>query len=155
MFNLTQLYHRFFLSPHTIPFDPSLSIIEIPVRLQNNDHELFTSFALDTGATYTVLDDSIAEYLDLHINPKKQVQLTTASGNEIATLVNIPNLSVAGYTLKDSPALITQLPEDAGITGLLGLSTLKQFHLTLDFKMGRIIVKKFRTNNWRIDIDSD
>jgi len=125
-------FWRQLFSSHTISFDPTSPVIEIPVRLQNGKHELFTSFVLDTGATYTVIDDGLVKFLELKPS-KKSIELTTASGTEQAGLVTIPKISVAGLTQEDSLAIVTQLPDDAGITGLLGLSFLKQYRFTVDY----------------------
>lgn len=132
-----QLATFLFGKSHTISFDPDSPIIEIPVSLKNGEHQLFTSFALDTGASYTVIDDGLVSFLDLE--PSSQgIEISTASGTETAGLVDIPLLTVAGLKAYDSPALITQLPEESGVTGLLGLSFLKEFEIKINFEKGEV-----------------
>lgn len=118
--------------PTTIPFDPNEPLIELPVRLQHLDQELFTNFVLDTGATYTVIDSSLANYLKLIPLESKQVEINTASGVETAALAYLDSISIRDLVVEDTPVIITDLPESSGVAGLLGLSFIRQFKLTIE-----------------------
>ena len=141
----TSLKNFFFPSHFTFPFDPSSNIIQVPVLLQNQEQELFTNFALDTGATYTVVDESVAHFLDLKAenNPS---EILTAGGNQEAFFTTIPKLSIGSLSQQNSPAIITDLPEDAGVTGLLGLSNLKKYTTKIDYENGKIHLKNLYSN---------
>src|SRR5690606_30514636 len=86
-------------SQQTITFNPDFPIIEVPVRLVNGQHEFFTTFALDTGATYTVIEEGIALFLNLSADKSTPIEITTASGSQTAQLVTVPKLYIAGLEI--------------------------------------------------------
>ncbi len=131
--------HRFFTRPASWPLNSHDPIITLPVLLTHSDYQLHTTFALDTGASYTVISPFIATHLKLKLN--RSTQITTATGIETAALTKIPVLSVLGRTHSNSPALVADIPEESGVTGLLGLSLLQHFHLELDFPHSQLFLR--------------
>ena len=92
---------------------------------------------LDTGATYTMIPWYIAE--ELGYNPassKEFVSMTTASGTIKAPLITIDSVSILDMPIKSQKVIVHNLPESSHVDGLLGLSYLKHFKLTIDFKAG-------------------
>lgn len=53
-------------------------------------------------------------------------------------LVILPKVKVLGNTVTDVQCLVKDLPQESGVDGLLGLSFLHHFILTLDFVHGRL-----------------
>ena len=97
---------------------------------------LHAKFVLDTGASFVVLPWWIATGLNLKIDPKNLTITTTASTVENVPLTSIPKVTLLGKTVHDVPCIVKDLPPEAGVDGLLGLSFLRNFHLSLDFKKG-------------------
>jgi aspartyl protease family protein len=97
---------------------------------------------LDTGATYTMIPWYIIE--ELGYNPatsKEFVSMTTASGTIEAPLITIKGVSIFGMLVKNQKVIVHNLPESSRVDGLLGLSYLKHFKLTIDFKKGIMILE--------------
>lgn len=51
-------------------------------------------------------------------------------------------MSVLGEEVKNVEALIKDLPPEAGVAGLLGLSFVKNFQVNIDFKKGVLNLKR-------------
>jgi len=62
--------------------------------------------------------------------------MITASGVEKAPLIALKSLNVLGMTAHNIKTIVHDLPEKSYVDGLLGLSFLKRFKLSLDFRNG-------------------
>lgn len=91
---------------------------------------------LDTGASYVTLPWSIISAMGIPIDTNNTVQLTSASTVETTPKIVLPEITVLGKRVKNVEAIIKDLPPEAPADGLLGLSFLKYFKLTIDFKKG-------------------
>lgn len=134
MFFLTNI----FKPKHTLDLPEHGNLIEVPVRLENGSREIFTSFALDTGATFTVVEPSLIRFLEIEPRVDEHIEVVTASGTEQTIVTTIPRLNCLGLIQTDTPTIITPLPQDSGVTGLLGLSFLRHYRVQLDFKRGQL-----------------
>jgi len=119
-------------------FDPESSVIVItPTFIGTNDKKKKIDMALDTGATYTMIPWGIAEVLGYTPELKKErIELITASGVEKAPLITLKSISILKKKAEDVKTIVHDLPPKSYVDGLLGLSFLKQFKLTIDFKKG-------------------
>ena len=119
-------------------FDPNVFGIVIFGTLCGKDSiRRRVKMVLDTGATYTMIPWDIAE--ELGYNPalsKVFVSMTTASGTIEAPLITIDSVSILDMPIKSQRVIVHNLPESSHVDGLLGLSYLKHFKLTIDFKKG-------------------
>lgn len=97
-----------------------------------------TRLILDTGASHTILSPAVAIDLGLYGDPRGQlVTLRTAGGPVQAEIVPIESIQIAGAEVKDSLAAIYDLPDvPTGVDGLLGLTFLGHFQVTLDTAKG-------------------
>lgn len=95
-----------------------------------------SNLVLDTGATYVMIPWKLALAVKLNIDPAKTVKITSATTLETVPKVIIPEMKVLGKTAKNVEAVIKDLPPGVPADGLLGLSFLKHFKLTMDFKKG-------------------
>lgn len=95
-----------------------------------------TKLILDTGASYVVLPYDLVSRIGIPIDPKNTVRLTSVSTVETTPKIVIPEMSVLGKRVKNVEAIIKDLPPETPADGLLGLSFLKHFKLTIDFKNG-------------------
>jgi clan AA aspartic protease (TIGR02281 family) len=90
---------------------------------------------LDTGAMYTSISWDIAK--DIGYDPAistDRVHIITANG-----IIEVPKLKVQGIGFRelyaeDVEVICHDIPETAEIEGLIGLSFLKYFKISLDFK---------------------
>lgn len=92
---------------------------------------------LDTGASYLLIPWEIAQNLGLKPElAKERIEITIASGRELVPLVNIKSLKVLGKEVKNVKAVVHDLPQKAYVDGLLGLSFLRNFNLSINFQKG-------------------
>jgi len=118
-------------------FDTEAPIIVLRVTLVGEEIEKKIDMALDTGATYTMVPWDIAEVLGYKPElSKERVPMITASGVEKAPLIALKSLNVLGMTAHSIKTIVHDLPEKSYVDGLLGLSFLKRFKLSLDFRNG-------------------
>src|SRR5437879_678660 len=120
-----------------LKFNPQdLSIIlDVQITSQNST---ITRLVLDTGASFVVLPWRLAIAIGLKIDPEKTIQTTTATTIETVPKVIIPKISVLGKTATDVEAIIKDLPPEVPVDGLLGLSFLQHFKLSIDFPKGEL-----------------
>jgi len=90
---------------------------------------------LDTGATYTMIPWEVAEALSLDkYDYKNRIETITASGLEMSPLIKLPEVIVGNSKLRDVEVIVHDLPPKSFVDGLLGLSFLKYFNLSINFQ---------------------
>jgi clan AA aspartic protease (TIGR02281 family) len=97
---------------------------------------------LDTGASHTILSRAIARDLGLWSQrPSASVTMHTAGGAVQADLMQIDSIRIGGAHVRQSIAAIHDLPDaPPDIEGLLGLSVLGHFEVTLDTARNRLLL---------------
>lgn len=118
-----------------LKFDPRSSSVILDVQLEGKII-LHARLILDTGASFVVLPWRISQELGLKINSKRVISTTTASKVETVPITTIPEVTTLAKSAFNVSCLVEDLPAEAGVDGLLGLSYLRNFHLSLDFKNG-------------------
>lgn len=95
---------------------------------------------LDTGASHTILSHAIARDLGLFsLRPVASVTMRTVGGSVQADMVHVDSIRIAGAEVRNSLVAIHDLPDSSpDIEGLLGLSVLRQFEVTLDTARSRL-----------------
>lgn len=111
----------------------------------NNDVK--TKFIFDTGATYMTISKRIAAKLNLSTRQSEKIKIVTASGYVNAPLVRIPKVEVNGLFVRNVEAIVMDLPShtagnSGGVAGLLGLSFLENFRVTVDRAHNQVILEK-------------
>ena len=103
------------------------------VTIQVNETRL-AKLILDTGASHTILSHAIARELELlSRRPVASVTMHTVGGSVQADMVHVDSIRIAGAEVRNSLVAIYDLPDaPPDIEGLLGLSILRQFDVTLD-----------------------
>lgn len=89
---------------------------------------------VDTGASHSIVSHRLALELGLYSDSSLgTVTMNTVGGSLQAPLARIKSIRLAEAEVRDSIVVIHDLPDSpAGVEGLLGLSALRQFEVTLD-----------------------
>jgi hypothetical protein len=68
------------------------------------------------------------------------MQITTASGIEFVSTIIVQRLAVLGQERANFPVLCHTLPPDTEVDGVLGLDFFRGRRLTLDFRVGLVML---------------
>ncbi len=119
-------------------FDTKAPVIILTILLEGKGNsKQKIRMALDTGATYTMIPWKTAEILGLEPElSKKRMEIITASGVEKAPLVTLKSIVVLGKRIEGIGAVVHDLPPKSYVDGLLGLKSLVEFKLKIDFSKG-------------------
>ena len=121
-------------------FDPKAPIIVLQVELKGRIIET-ARLALDTGSTHLLIPWRIARALDVHPeSPFQRIETITPNGAEFVPVVLLSSVKVMGKEATNVTAIVHDLPPKSYVDGLLGLSFLNKFKVTLDFKKGVISI---------------
>ena len=117
----------------TVPVTPMGGSLVLPVRL--NDEQT-VQLILDTGATMMVLSTDVAIQLGLLSGSQNQIStVNTAGGSIQVNMTHLKTVQVGSAKANNVAVAIHDLPDtDSGIDGLLGMSYLDNFLVTLDTK---------------------
>ena len=125
----------------SFPFDPQQGLIIVLAELWGPSGSAVLRLALDTGATGTLVNTGMLVALgyDPALMPDR-VQITTGSGVEFVPRVLLDRIMVLGEESAEFPVLGHTLPPSAGIDGLLGLDFFRGRSLTIDFRVGQVVL---------------
>jgi clan AA aspartic protease (TIGR02281 family) len=124
--------------------EPTLAIFQVPFRARGTSVLVPASvngqpigyFILDTGATFTTISRLVADRLGVR-GGTSRISLSTASGLVQAPLVLLDEVDIGGAASRHIPAVIHDLPNaPPAVVGLLGLSFLERFRVSLDLTSG-------------------
>jgi predicted aspartyl protease len=131
-----------------VVYDPSLSSIVVDLLLEAVDgtSSLVIPVVLDTGASLTIVATDIMAQLGYDpANPTLDRQrIVTGSGIEYAPRTTVRSATAIGQKVTNLDVLCHDLPPESGVDGLLGLSFLKHFKLTIRFRKGIIDLNRER-----------
>ena len=121
----------------TVPLQHIGGSLVITVRLNG---ERQAQLILDTGATLTLLSRAIARDLGLYSeSPSSSAVVNTAGGQVAVDVMRISAIEVGGAAVRNVPVAIFDLPDaPPTIEGLLGLSFLSHFLVTLDLEQSEL-----------------
>jgi clan AA aspartic protease (TIGR02281 family) len=107
----------------------------------NDEREV--KLIVDTGADLTILSSSVVRDLGLGSSAGGQrVTLSTAGGSVQADLIRVPRVAVGTAEATNVSAAVHDLPDaPGGADGLLGLSFLEKFLVTLDAQKGELSLR--------------
>ena len=119
----------------SVPFQPEYGLIIVPVSLAGPKVSGSIRCALDTGSTDTLISTVVLELLGYDVaSTANFVDVTTASGSQLAPQVAIQGIRALGFDRKDFTILGLTLPPTAGVDGLLGLDFLRGLSPNVDFR---------------------
>jgi len=121
----------------TVPVRQYGGSIIVPVIINN---EKRVHLILDTGATMTVLSTDVAIELGLTSDSESQVATVNTAGGQVqVNLTRVKSMGIKGARANNVVVAIHDLPDiQPGIDGLLGMSFLNNFLVTLDSKQGQL-----------------
>lgn len=92
---------------------------------------------LDTGAALTVLSWSVLKVIgyDPATAPDRHETITANGVIEVPKL-RVESMGIGDMELRDVEVICHDIPELAGIRGLLGLSFLRHFRTVVDYRQG-------------------
>lgn len=126
-------------APGEVSFElagPNEAALIVPVKINGKGPY---DFVLDTGATFTCVDGTLADELKLPDWSGSLGGVVVTGGEDQIGLVKIDMLEV-GDTVKASELVACKLdlsrmqPPGFGIKGLVGLNFLKSYRVTIDFE---------------------
>lgn len=128
-------------------FDPKSAVILVKVTIEGPLRSHVTRMILDTGATYTMVAPEIL--IDIGNDPavsKARRAITTASGTEYVSFVNVPLIKTLGVEQKNIEVCAHGLPPNLPARGLLGLNFLRHFNVHLNFLSGKMEITSNNTH---------
>lgn len=133
---ITRLEH----GPITIPFEYVGNQILISARVNGGVEQ---KFVVDTGASQTVIDKSVAQ----GIGPQTMSTFTVTAGSKAVPLgyLSIQKIQIGDLTMENIPALVADLASFKATlgqrpAGLIGTSLLKRFAVTIDYRDRKIVL---------------
>ena len=121
------------LANHTVdvPLQQVGHLFVVTVKLNG---EQDARLIVDTGASHSIVSHRLAIELGLYSDSTMgTVTMNTVGGSVQAPLARIKSIRLAEAEVRDSVVVIYDLPDSpTGVEGLLGLSALRQFQVTLD-----------------------
>ncbi len=122
-------------------FDLQERLITVPVRLFGPAGETIVRFALDTGASSTLVNTDVIVLLGYDpATAPERIQVTTGSGVEFCARLAVERIESVGRILERFLVLCHTLPSSAQIDGLLGLDFFRGCYLGIDLRVGEITV---------------
>jgi len=113
-------------------FSVGIPLIVRNVKIVGPKGSVKVDLILDTGAASTVLSWSDLKVIgyDPAVIPEHH-EIVTANGIIEVPKLRVENIAVGDAEVKEVEVVCHDIPELAGVRGLLGLSFLKYFRLTL------------------------
>lgn len=98
-------------------------------------------FMVDTGASFVSIPPEIAKRAKINTSGAQKITLQTANGKIEAPLIRAPSIEAGGIKQRNILSVIHGFSPD-GNTGLLGMSFLSNFRMTIDQKNKLILLEK-------------
>ena len=124
-----------------VPHDQRQGHMIITVRL--ND-KIDGKFLLDTGATFVTLSATLANRLNIKLSSRNQIPVTLANGSKVnAQPVMLKSVQVGDARVNGVAAMIFHEAPNEGVDGLLGMSFLREFMISMDPVNKKLVFQKF------------
>lgn len=113
----------------------------------NINNSANVNFIFDTGASYTTISTELASRLRIPTYNAPKMKIMTGSGYIDAPKITLDKIEVNGLAAYNVEALVADLPMHTSgtagnVAGLLGLSFMKDFKVTVDRSHNQIILEK-------------
>lgn len=113
----------------------------------NINDAAIVKFIFDTGASYTTISSQLASRLGIATANAEKLKIMTGSGFIYAPKVILKKIEVNGIAAYNVETIVSDLPFHSSgtagdLAGLLGLSFMKNFKVTLDKSHNQVILEK-------------
>jgi clan AA aspartic protease (TIGR02281 family) len=128
-------------SEEVFPVSRPNNVVKLPVTI-NGAHGFFI---LDTGATFVSMKNSFAQKAKVQVDPDSTVRLHTANGITTGKRGRAETIQLRTLQAKDVPIVVQDDAKGTygdGVDGLLGMTFLSRFKLTVDARSVRISARK-------------
>ena len=107
------------------------------VRVAGPQGTVRVDLIFDTGAAFTALSWSVVKLIgyDPAVSSQRQ-EIVTANGVIEVPKLRVERIAIGETEATDVEVICHDIPEMAGIRGLLGLSFLKHFRTVIDYRQG-------------------
>lgn len=123
----------------SFPVPVRLLVLPIFIRGETNKK---LDMVLDTGATFTLISWDSAKLLGLSPEvSRERLEIVTASGKEIVPKIYLKEVRLLDKIARNVETVVHDLPKNSYAQGLLGLSFLNNFELTINFRTGKLAIK--------------
>jgi clan AA aspartic protease (TIGR02281 family) len=122
-----------------VQLKPSRNALLLNAQFFNKSKQTQGDMIVDTGATYTSISQEMAQELGLDLTNCPKIHITTANGRIEVPRVTIETLNVNGLEAHNVEATVIPVRQGSSFSGLLGLSFLRQFIVTIDVQAGNLI----------------
>src|SRR5215831_11118871 len=137
------------VTPARLPSAPVPPSYTVPLRRDGNvmlvealvGGTVRTRLLLDTGAEFTVLSTAAARRLALNLGSAAVIPLRSASGVFFAPIIKVQSMMVGDATAYDVEVIVHDATP--GLDGLLGMSFLDNFLVTISTSDERLILTPF------------
>ena len=119
------------------PFSLDKRKIIVFVTIQGFEIEKPFKFILDTGASKSIIDETVAVSIGFDLKKLNTERLTTIGGGKNSKLLKLPKLSLFGKTAENFEVNVLEIPPQVTFfaDGLIGMDFLLLFgKLTFDFE---------------------
>src|SRR3990172_4626517 len=107
------------------------------VKIAGPKGSVRVDLVFDTGAAFTALSWSVLKVIgyDPAVAPERQ-EIITANGVIEVPKLRVDSITIGNVEAREVEVISHDIPELAGIRGLLGLSFLKHFRTVIDYRQG-------------------
>jgi clan AA aspartic protease (TIGR02281 family) len=139
---MAPMLYRGVASQVAVPLKSNKNALIVDAVINQAGHQADGVFIIDTGATYTSISQDMADKLGLDLTHCDTVYITTANGRIEVPKVTLQKLNVNGLEAYNIEATVIPLRKESSFSGLLGLSFIRQFVLTIDPQANQLIFRK-------------
>jgi clan AA aspartic protease (TIGR02281 family) len=139
---LSQSIYRGTASQVAVPLKSNKNALIVDATLTQGPARTDGAFIIDTGATYTSISQEMAQQLGMNLNNSETVFITTANGRIEVPKVTIQTLNVNGLEAHNVEATVIPVRKGSSFSGLLGLSFIRQFVVTIDPAANQLIFRR-------------
>jgi clan AA aspartic protease (TIGR02281 family) len=107
---------------------PNNAVLKLPVVING----VRGTFIMDTGATFVSLNRAFAEKAKVQIDRESTIKLHTANGDADGKRGHAATIQLRSLLAKDVVVVVQSGPFGPGVDGLLGLSFLSRFKVSID-----------------------
>jgi clan AA aspartic protease (TIGR02281 family) len=122
-----------------VPLKQSTNALLVDATVRHGNTQEQGAFILDTGATYTSISTRMAKNLGINLKNTEKIMITTANGRISVPKVLLKSLTVNGLHAYNIETTIIPISEESSFSGLLGLSFIRQFVMTIDTERKQLI----------------